>query len=789
MGFAFFEKMAGSLVDSAGEAHPFDIEVKIEAADGLRFLGDGQARMTGVVRGLPWADNAVLDGSFGLSPRGMDYRFTFEGVDEAQFTFVGRKDLSPLALARTISTLHSTLRKGEVELAKGDLRFDLSQTATLLRSYQLGSGHRRIELGGQRPGEPALPPLNAEELARARAFAEAVIVPGRLVPAVDDETMANAIQMLSGMPSGALRVYRMALKGIGAMARLRTGRRFESLSPARRRKVLDWISNRGVGGRGLVMLVGLPLKTGHFSRRVYLDAIGVPDYECESRERPPRWLSNVITPDTMDPQLEIEADVVVIGTGAGGGVIAAELAERGLGVAVVEEGVYAGRKDFNGPLLARMRRFYHDGGLSFSVGNAVVGIPTGKVVGGSTTINSGTCFRVPDTVLAEWRGRGFPDVFSAAGLDPWFKGVEAELQVGPGGPKELGKIAEIIAEGARQLGGTHHALPRNAPGCDGQGVCPFGCPTDAKRSTNVSYVPRALRAGASLFTGMPVTRIHMRGEQAVAVEARGYSASGERRVLRIKARAVVVACGTLRSPLLLQANGFKLPQIGRNLSVHPALGLFARCRDEVIGWDAIPQSYGVTGLVDPRVRFEGFYIPPHLSAGLLPLDGEQLTEWMDDQRRVAQYGFMVRDRNVGRVLRGPGGGPLVHYNLTPDVLDLMGRGTAVLAEMLLRGGAHEVLTAFAGVGVVQTIDQARRLAGRPVKARDVTCSAYHPLGTNRMGSNAKDGVVDFDHRVFGTQNLYVVDGSVMPSSLGVNPQITIMALASRAAASLAERLA
>ena len=702
------------------------------------------------------------------------------------------------ALPRTATTLHCHLVCEGEEVGAGQITFDLFELPGLVTSYRLGTSQRRADLDMRGADGAGIGPLTARERARAQALAVAIVHPGRCVPPLDADSHERGLQQIAGMPASAQQVYRIGLTLLGLTARLRTGRRFENLGVVKRRELVSWIGGSGIGGRALMLILGAPLKNGHYGSSAYAAAIGMDDYRVEildssvggkrPREKPARWTQNILTPDQLDPDTTLEADVVVIGTGAGGAVVAAELAERGLGVALIEEGVHAERSDFSGPLMDRTRRFYRKAGLMFSVGNATIAIPTGKVVGGSTAMNSGTCFRAPDSVMAEWRARGFPEEFSAEGFDGWFRSVENILGVEDAAAEHLGVIASIVAKGAEAMGGNHHPLPRNAPGCDGQGVCPFGCPTDAKRSTNVSYVPRALRAGASCFTAMPVTRIHMRGRRAVAVEARGFSRSGERRVLRIRARAVVVACGTLQSPLLLGASGVRLPHIGRHLSIHPALAAFVRCSEDVAGWNAIPQSYGVTGLTDPRIRFEGFYLPPQLSGGLLPLQGQQLTEWMDDQRRVGQYGLMVRDRNVGRVMRGPGGAPLIYYNLTPDVLDLMRRGTATLVEMLLRGGGREVVTQLAGIGVISSIDDARRIASRPLKPRDVTCSAYHPLGTNRMGASEAEGVVDFDHRVFRTDNLYVVDGSSVPSSLGVNPQITIMAMATRAAAHLADKL-
>ncbi|MBW2258299.1 MAG: GMC family oxidoreductase N-terminal domain-containing protein [Deltaproteobacteria bacterium] len=426
--------------------------------------------------------------------------------------------------------------------------------------------------------------------------------------------------------------------------------------------------------------------------------------------------------------------------------------------------------------------------MSFSVGRPPISIPLGRLVGGTTAINSGTCFRVPDGVLAEWqREHGFPADFAPEALAPYLDRVAAELQVAPNEPRHLGQIAVAVARGADAMGLDHGPLPRNAPGCDAQGVCTFGCPTGAKRSTDVSYVPRALEAGASLFTGLPVTRLLRRGRRVVAVEARGADRYGVPKVLRIHADAVVISCGSIYSPMMLWQNGYRNRWIGRNLSVHPGLGMLAMFDEPMEPWNAVPQGYGVHGYEDPDIKLEGFWVPPQLLGGMLSLSPPELTRWMDAQDRVGQYGFMVRDRNVGTVMRSADGTPIIRYSLTDDLVARMQKASAVLAELLLRGGAREVATGFRRMETVTTVAQARDIERLSLNAMDFNLLGSHPLGTCRMGPHPEKAVVDFDHRVYGTDNLFVVDGSSVPTSLGVNPQMTIMALATRAAERLAQR--
>ncbi|MCP4917278.1 MAG: GMC family oxidoreductase [Proteobacteria bacterium] len=797
MGVSFFEHMRGELVDNAGRTHAADFDIKAEAKHIRQLLRTGRTRITGIVRARPWADDRVLEGTLTISPlrhREIAYEFRFSDEDDRRFRMTGRKDLDPRhplrSMTRMAATLFGTDEAGGEEsvLARGELRFHLDDLPSFATGWLLSSGVPGLDLQGSPRSElPTLAPLSTKEQRTLRAYGEALFEPGEHVPAMDDETLARTLALLPHLPPAVRGAFRASLAALDAAALAHKGQAFASLPLAARRRLIS--DPDAPLAAGLNFLVGFPLKSAHFSRRDYLDAIGVPTFDNPVREPEPAWMANVLAPEELEEEQTFEADVVVVGTGAGGGPMAALLAERGLAVAVIEEGRYHDRSAFSGAPEDRIRTLWRDGGMTVSVGNAPLVIPTGRMVGGTTAINSGTCFPTPDHILAEWRNlHGLPDDFRPDTFGAHLESVSRELQVEPADRRWVGGIADIVARGADELGVEHGPLSRNAPGCDGQGVCPAGCPTDAKRSTNVSYIPRALRAGATVFTGLPVTRLLRRGERVVAVEAQGQDENGAPRTLRVRARAVVVCAGTFQSPLLLRDNGIDLPQLGRNLSVHPAVGVQALSESIEAPWRAIPQGYGVHGLVDPRVRFEGIYVPPQLNAAAVPLVGPQLTRWMDAQAHLGQFGFMVRDGNVGTVRRGPGGRPLIRYDLTPDVVELMRQGVATLAEMLLRGGATEVLVGAGPIGTVTRVEEARSVATTPLRASDFRAMAFHPLATCRMGPDARRGVVDSDHRVFGTRNLYVVDGSTVPTSLGVNPQVTIMAMAERAAIRLAQRL-
>lgn len=800
MGLAFFETMRGTLTDVAsGRVGYAQIEIKCEAARVGVFARTGATRLTGLVRARPWVVETPAEGSLIISPlrrRAIAYDLRFHDDAGVELRLHGQKDLRLSGRLFGLTELFVKLSRGGETLAHGTLHFRLDDLPSFTTSLGPYAAVAHVALDGPSPlhgdAAPYRPILDERERAIALALAEVLIVPGRRVPRPDDETMARALRVLASLPPTLRRGYRAALRGLDRAARARYRGGFAACSPAERQIIVEAVTK--VTGAVALKALAMPLEVGHFGRRAYLDALGGSAPAPPAREPPARWTRQIITPEALEAETTLPCDVVVIGTGAGGAPLAAALAERGHAVALVEAGRYHGRSDFSGPPEERLAHFWRSGGAQIALGDPPIVVPTGRLVGGSTAINSGTAFDTPAAVLESWRARGFPEDFAPDHFRRHLDAVRRELGVSLGERPWLGAIADRIAAGAesmRREGVTleHGPLPRNAPGCDGQGECCFGCPTGAKRSADQSWIPRALRAGAQCFTGLTVRRILFAGGRAVAVEALGQDLTGAPRRLRLLPRVVVVAGGALASPGLLAASGVRLPRLGRGLSVHPAIGAMARF-DEPLGrpWRAIPQSYGVEGLVDPRLRFEGFASPPALTAPTLPFHGAELTRWMDNLEHVGHYGFMVRDGNDGRVRPGPGEQPIITKRITPDVLDLLRRGAAALVELMLRGGAVEVATGIAGVGTVRGVEQARAIARAPLRARAFRLMAFHPLGTCAMGPDARAGVVDFEHRVFGTHNVYVVDGASVPTSLGVNPQVTIMAMALRAAELLDTRL-
>jgi choline dehydrogenase-like flavoprotein len=462
------------------------------------------------------------------------------------------------------------------------------------------------------------------------------------------------------------------------------------------------------------------------------------------------------------------ADVCVIGAGAGGAVVAAELAEAGADVIVLEQGPEHDPAAFTARPPQMLARLYRDGGQTVTLGNPPIGLPLGRGIGGTTLINSGTCFRTPPAVLERWRSE-FGLHLDERSMSPFFERVEHALSVSEVTPELAGRNAAVARRGAERLGWSHGYLRRNAKGCVGSGVCAFGCPTSAKQHTGITYVPRARAAGARIITGADAARVITR-----AGRAGGVALSDGR---RIEARMVVVAAGTINTPLLLRRSGLGTGsgQLGRNLTLHPATAAIARMPELVDMAKGVPQSFYIDEFAHEGIIFEGVAGPPSYAAVSLPLTGRRHAEVMAEYRHLAQFGLMVSDHGRGSVhaLRGR---PLIRYDLSREDLERFRRGLRHLDELFRAAGALEV---FLPLPAGTHPETARR--------RDLKLLAFHPLGTARADAHPGRGVVDGDLQLHEAENVFVADGSVVPSALGVNPQLTIMALATRLAFALSGR--
>ena len=479
-----------------------------------------------------------------------------------------------------------------------------------------------------------------------------------------------------------------------------------------------------------------------------------------------------------------ECDVLVIGSGAGGAVAAAELAEAGLDVLVLEAGRHYDRDSYPSDHLEAIAALYRDAGLTIVAGKPPIPVPVAKVVGGTTVINSGTCFRAPREVLERWRAEH--GVEWALDLAADYAEAENTLHVTPLDPERMGRNGQLAMEGAAALGASGGPISRNAGSCVQCSSCPFGCEIDAKRGMHVSYLPRAVAAGARLRAGVEAQRLLVEGGRAVGVSARVAPNGRPARDFTVRARrAVVVAGGAFGTPELLQRSGLGGGAVGRNLHIHPACWVGARYEEEVRGWDGVMQSYYVDQWEEQGILLEATFTPLAFGGAWLLGAGVDHQRAMLDFGHVGSIGVHLSDRSAGRVGLGAEGAIRASYKLTREDADRLAFGIARAAEVHFAAGASEVYPNIPRVGTLKPGNLAGFEATR-FKPQELRLEAFHPMGTARIGAPG-EGACAADGSLHGTEALHVADASLFPTSVGVNPMMTIIAFAKQVSRGIAER--
>ena len=489
-----------------------------------------------------------------------------------------------------------------------------------------------------------------------------------------------------------------------------------------------------------------------------------------------------------DPEGEGEqCDVVIVGSGAGGASAATVLAEAGLDVVVLEAGEHFTRDSYPHDPIEAVTSLYREAGLTVADGRPPVPVPVGRAVGGTTVINSGTCFRAPEPVLRNWDeeyGVGW-----ATDLDAEYSEAEEFLRVTPLDPERMGRNGQLAMEGARALGASGGPISRNAGNCVQCSSCQFGCTIDAKRGMHVSYLPRAVAAGARVRQRVEVQRILIEDGRAVGVEclAAAGEHNGNRRHYTVRARAVIAAGGALGTPELLLRSGLGGDQVGRNLHLHPAAWIGARYPEEVRGWDGVMQSYYIDEWEPQSILLEATFTPLPFGGAWLLGTGRKHQEAMLGFSHIGSIGVHLSDRSSGRIGLSGDGSLRASYRLTDDDAHRLAFGIARAAEIHFAAGATEVYPNIGRIGVLK-FDQLADFEATAIKPSELRLEAFHPMGSARIAADPAKGVCSSDGAVNGVGDLYVTDGSLFPTSVGVNPMMTIIAFSKRIAAALAERL-
>jgi len=496
---------------------------------------------------------------------------------------------------------------------------------------------------------------------------------------------------------------------------------------------------------------------------------------------------SVVDGATLGKDVDEAFDFVVIGTGAAGAVAAHRLAELGFSVAMLEEGPYVKTRDFGPTVLGAFKTLMRDQATQAIEGRSFIPLLQGKCVGGSTVVNSAIAWRMPDDVADDWASRfSLAGVLDGPSLAPHFDALEKDLGVHDVKDELLGRNNQEFIEALEKRGVEHHAMRRYAPACEGSARCLQGCPTGAKRGMNVSFVPWALRLGARLFCSCRVERTRVEGGRADAVIAT--SASGRRVVVRAK-RGVLVAASTIQTPNLLRRSGLRASALGKHFQAHPGIGI-AGVFDRPIHMD-----FGTTQGAETAAfrssdgfKLETIAMPPELLAARMPGAGADLMRRLGEYPNIAVWGLQIRAEAEGVVKTGFGGRDKVVYSLTEGDMRKARKALEFVATLMMEQGAREIWPGvFGKPTVMTTTDEARSLADGPLDSRAYGFIATHLFGAARMGKDPRASVVSPEFETHEVKGLYVVDSSVFPTNLGVNPQHSIMAVARLAASRIGER--
>jgi choline dehydrogenase-like flavoprotein len=489
----------------------------------------------------------------------------------------------------------------------------------------------------------------------------------------------------------------------------------------------------------------------------------------------------------------LRADAVVIGSGAGGAPAAARLAEAGFEVLVLEAGPRVETPDFEPDEAAMTARL----GRTTATASGAQNLYAGACVGGSTVVNDALCWRTPSEVLERWRREhGLSDLTDAA-FAPFVEFVWEAIHAEPTPRSHLNRNAHRLELGARRLGWSGEAMARNVRGCARLGRCNWGCPTGAKQSALVGYLPRAERAGARVLAGTQATRVRVSAGAVAGVEAVQRGASDEAPVtaLRVEAPLVLLAAGVLETPALLLRSGLTGGgAVGRGLQFHSSVIAAARFAEPVHGYFGPTMSWAVTEFSDvnghagPGFMLENTAVHPLVTATSLPGFGAEHQRAMQALPHLARAVVVLRDQTRGRVTIDSEGRARYEHALDAPDLERMRRAQRELARAYLAADALEVFLPVHGLAPIRGEADLAQLAAAPLDpTRFSFLYAVHLFGGACLGGSREAGACRPDGELWDVRGLYVADGSALPSNTGVNPQVTIAANALRIASALAER--
>lgn len=511
----------------------------------------------------------------------------------------------------------------------------------------------------------------------------------------------------------------------------------------------------------------------------------------------------IIDASALPADRTFDADVAIVGTGAGGGTAAEILSAAGLSVFMVEEGPLATSLDFHMRESEAYPRLYQESAARKTKDRAI-NILQGRCVGGGTTVNWTSSFRTPAATLEHWASEYKLTGFGEADLAPWFERMERRLGIAPW-TVPPNPNNDALRRGAEALGIKVETIRRNVRGCWNIGYCGMGCPTNAKQSMLVTTIPAALERGATLLTRARALTIEHAGRRAsaltcAALDARGTDPTARR--IRVRAKTFVVAGGAIGTPALLKRSRVPDPHavVGTRTFLHPTVVSAAAMPEPIEGFSGAPQSvYSDQFLGTDRSGAMGYKLEvppvhPVLAAITLPGHGANHAQWMRELAHMQVVIALMRDgfdprSSGGTVTLRQDGTPLLDYPLDDYFWDAARRAFATMAQIQFAAGARVVTPVHASSTSYRTWSEAQAgIAALSLAPLVAPVFSAHVMGGSAFGPDPRRSAVDSNGRYHHLDNIYVLDGSLFPTSIGANPQLSIYAIVAKLASALAAAL-
>lgn len=503
----------------------------------------------------------------------------------------------------------------------------------------------------------------------------------------------------------------------------------------------------------------------------------------------------IVRGDKVPTDLSLDADVVVIGSGAGGSVVSAELARAGNKVVLLEEGGHFLKTDFHGQEGWSYPNLYQDRGGRATEDQSIA-ILQGRGIGGSTLVNWTTCFRTPKRTLEHWKTRWGVEGLDYDTLVPSWEKVEKRLGIQEVPRDVANKNNGVLFDGAAKLGWNPAMIRRNVRDCRQSGQCGMGCPFDAKQGMNITYVPDALRAGAKVYANAKVDRLEREGNRIKAVHAIVLDPATEKptgRTITVRAPKVILSGGAINSPRLLLKSGITEGNVGKRTWFHPVVGMAGVFPHRIEGFYGAPQSVSCHQFSEREQM--GFFlelapVQPMLTSISARGFGEAHRTQMEKLPFVCAMicltidGFHD-DEPGGTITLKPSGAPKIEYALTPRFWETSKEGMKAMARVMLAAGATEVRSLHNEPVVMKSEADVARLDDAAYEPNRVGVFTAHQMGGCQMGKDPATSVTRSDFRHHTVENLWIVDGSIFPTSLGVNPSLSIYGISTHASGVIA----